>query len=385
MILTQQDNVVDILRLIRTPNIGDITFFELIKQFGSAANAVANLPNFIGRTWGRRTKKPFNLCPKDVVEKEIELCQNLGIHIITYQDSNYPLLLKKIDSKPPVIFAKGNLKLLNKLSIAVVGSRKASLNGAAFTYKIVKELTEMNIIILSGMALGIDTCAHKVALSTGTIAFLGSGINVPFPLQNKELYHNIIKQGLVLSAVPVNGSPIAINFPKRNNYMAGMSMGTLIIEARLDSGSLITANCALNFGREVFAVPGNPNDLHSQGCNKLIKEGAILVEDIQDMASYINNWRNNLQDFKEEQYLIQHNNLVTNLDEAAMKELEQLTEQLLPLLSFTPISIDIVKHQFNNHPLIPLAILELEILGTIERLPGNKIKLTNNEINEYIN
>lgn len=367
------DNIVDIIRLIRTTNVGDITFFELVKNFGSAKRSL----EYIEATGGSFSKKSFTVCSKEAAEQEINECKKLGIEIITYQDFRYPVLLHQIEGKPPVLFAKGNLELLQGTTLAVVGSRNASLNGVSVASKLVKQISDLNIVIVSGMAMGIDACAHKSSLDKGTIAFLGCGINVIFPKENKDIYNQIEKKGLLLSTFPVHSAPVMSNFPRRNNYIAGISLGTLVIEAKLPSGSLLTAQSAMNYSREVFAVPGNPNDPNSQGCNKLIKEGAILVESVHDMLEIINKWRSDMQTLREEQSKL-YIDFVNPLDENKFKEVEQIKKLVKPLLSYTPVSIDLLKQEFeNNSNIISLLILEMELLGEIERVAGNKIKLTN--------
>lgn len=367
------DTVVDIIRLIRTTNVGDITFFELIKNFGSVKSSLEYLEN----TGGSFSKKSFTVCSKDSAEQEIEQCKKLGVEIITYQDFRYPILLQQIEGKPPVLFAKGNLELLQKTSLAVVGSRNASLNGASVATKLVKQISDLDIAIVSGMAMGIDTCAHKASLDKGTIAFLGCGVNIIFPKENKDIYNQIEKKGLLLSTFPINSAPVMSNFPRRNNYIAGISLGTLVVEAKLPSGSLLTAQSAMNYSREVFAVPGNPNDPNSQGCNKLIKEGAILVESVYDMLEIINKWRSDMQTLREEQIKL-YTSFANPLKESEFKEVAEIKKLIAPLLSYTPVSIDLLKQEFENHSnIISLLILEMELHGEIERVAGNKIKLTN--------
>ena len=269
------------IRLINTPNIGTISFYKLYKRFGSAAAALENLPT------------RFRAFPQEKAQKELQTARRKGIKIISFSDSLYPQALKEISDCPPLLYALGNEALLNHASsLAVVGSRNASVNGRKIASRLSYELTENNTLIVSGMARGIDSSAHKGAMYAlnqqgPTIAVLGTGIDIPYPEENKELYKQIIHQGLVISEYPLGTLPQPQNFPRRNRIIAGLTKGTLVVEANLQSGSLITARLALEQNREVFAIPGSPIESRSTGTNQLIKDGAYLVRQDQSFPPKI--------------------------------------------------------------------------------------------------
>ncbi len=222
---------------------------------------------------------------------EIEKLKKLDSGYITIFDKFYPDILKQVNDSPIVLYAKGNLEILNKKSIAVVGSRKFSDYGRYCAYEFSKLLVENNLCVVSGLALGIDSIAHKGALSSGgmTTAVIGSGLDQIYPASNFALSQEIIqKGGIVVSEFPPGTPPLKYNFPIRNRIIAGLSMGVLVIEAVKKSGSLITAYCALDYNRDVFAIPGNINSVNSEGTNELIKEGAKLVTCIDDILIDLN-------------------------------------------------------------------------------------------------
>lgn len=366
--------LLDTLRLIRSKNVGNYAFFEAIKIFGSAKNALNSLPNILTQS----QKPKFALCSVEAAKQEIEKCKQLGVQIIAYDDPSYPTLLHHLGhNRPPILMCIGNLSLLNRLSVAVVGSRTASLNGLGLTTKLVRQLGELCITIVSGLALGVDTAAHKASLETGTIAVLGCGVNKIFPPRNKELYYQIAEKGLLVSTLPIDTPPLAHNFPARNQYISGLSLGTLVVEAKAKSGSLITAEHALQQGRDVFAVPGSPNDSGSAGANKLLKSGAILVEDIADMVECINKWKNDFNFLQEDRLSVSTSQPVV-LNDDLLRDAKDLKAQILPLLSTTPISYNLLRQHLScSDKLLALALLELELIGKIQRLAGNKIKLLN--------
>ena len=271
--------------------VGNITFPALVDRFGSlpaifaapvsklneipgiSKNIAAGIVGF--NDWGK-------------VKAELELIDKNEIKIITYQDELYPAKLMNIYDRPPFLYVRGNLNK-NDINIAVVGSRLASTYGKYTTEKISRELALKGLTIVSGMARGIDSVAHRGALTAHgrTIAVLGSGLDVIYPPENKKLFTDIIQNGAVISEFPPGTPPLSANFPTRNRIISGMSYGVVIVEAGEKSGSLITARLALEQGREVFAVPGSIDSAGSRGTNKLIKQGAKLIENIDDILEEI--------------------------------------------------------------------------------------------------
>lgn len=364
------EHTVDILRLIKSENVGPKTFLHLVKVFGSAKTALENIGELSLK--GGRTK-PIKIFSKSSAERELELLDKNNAKIITYQSLDYSRLLLEIPDFPPVLSYKGNIELLNtRKSIGVVGARNASLNGRTFTTRIVKELVEHNYIIVSGLARGIDTAAHQDNTDK-TIAVIAGGIDHIYPPENSKLYAQIAEHGLIVAELAIGTAPMGIHFPQRNRIISGLSLGTLVIEASLKSGSLITAHMALDQNREVFAVPGFPLDPRSQGTNKLIKDGAILVESINDII-------NNLPEFTNKESTEDNfadNNLVFG---AATNCLTQITDDMrkavINLLSASPIYFEDLLQETNlSAPIIHTIILELELAGNVARSPGNKISL----------
>ena len=271
--------ILNVLQLINTDGVGPVTFYKLLQKYGSAEKALGELS---------RQKDIF---PRRNAEKELDQAQHLGIELILYTDPRYPEKLKNLNDAPPILYALGNIKLLNyPISLAIVGARNASIAGRKMASRIAYDLTNSEVLVVSGMARGIDSAAHKGSLYAqnqqgATIAVLGTGVDKIYPEENKNLYQQIKNQGLLISEFPLGTTAQTSNFPRRNRIVSGLSKGTLVIEASLRSGSLITAHQALDQGRDVYAVPGAPYDDRCAGCNKLLREGAILVENAEDIAS----------------------------------------------------------------------------------------------------
>lgn len=271
--------------------VGNITFLALIDKFGSMPavfsapiSKLIEIPGISKNTAAAIT----GFKNWDKVKKELELLDKNKINIITCHDELYPARLMDIYDRPPLIYVRGNLNI-EDINIAVVGSRMASTYGKYTTERISRELALKGLTIVSGMARGIDSTAHRGAINAHgrTIAVLGSGLDIVYPPENKKLFDDIIQNGAVISEFPLGTPPRSINFPTRNRIISGMSYGVVIVEAGEKSGSLITAKLALEQGREVFAVPGSIDSAGSRGTNKLIKQGAILIEGADDILDEI--------------------------------------------------------------------------------------------------
>lgn len=275
------ENPVNILQLINSEGIGIIGFYKYVKKFGSAENALIAL---------NKTKKIFT---KSQAEDEIAKAQKLNVKIITFDSPAYPQSLLNIADAPPVLYAKGNEKLLNHYpNIAIVGARNASINGRKIASKIAYDLTQNNILVVSGMARGIDSSAHKGAMYAQnqqgpTIAVLGTGVDVIYPNENADVYEQIANQGLLISEFMLGTPAQTSNFPRRNRIISGICEATLVVEATLKSGSLITAKASLEQGKDVFAVPGSPLEPRSSGPNQLIRDGAVLTENANDIIEFL--------------------------------------------------------------------------------------------------
>ncbi|MBT7943013.1 MAG: DNA-protecting protein DprA, partial [Alphaproteobacteria bacterium] len=242
----------DWLRLIRSDNVGPITFYKLLERFGSASASLEALPELARRGGGKKRIKVATLA---AAEREIESLDKIGATLIARGEPNYPPLLGHIEDAPPLINALGHPHLLSKKAIAVVGARNASINGLGFAEKISRDLGAGSLLVVSGMARGIDAAAHRGALATGTVAVLGGGIDVVYPKENADLYDRLRDEGVIVSEIAPGTQPQARHFPRRNRLISGIARGVVVVEARPRSGSLITARLALEQDREVFAVP----------------------------------------------------------------------------------------------------------------------------------
>lgn len=292
-----------------------------------------------------------------------------------YGSPDYPALLLNIPDPPPIITVRGDIKIWqNKTIIAMVGARNASAGGCQLAQKFAKELGDNGIIIVSGLARGIDTFAHKGSLKTGAVAVIAGGIDNIYPPENAPLYQQIFEQGAVISEQPFGGLPYAGSFPGRNRIIAGMSVGTVVVEAAPKSGSLITARFALENNREVFAVPGSPLDPRSKGCNHLIKQGAIMVESAADIIEGIAHTRR-LSLFETPAAKFTN---IPSIDTVNENELVELRKKILDKLSSYAVSIDELIEQCNSSaPAMQIILLELELAGRVKRSVGNKVYLIN--------
>jgi DNA processing protein len=271
----------DWLRLARTRGVGPITFFQLLERHqGDAASVLDALPSLAKKAGG---KSELRIPPRSEIDRELELADQVGSYFLAACEPSYSAALAAIDSPPPVLSLRGDHKLLGKPAVALVGARNASAAGRKMARDLARDLGQAGLIVISGMARGVDGEAHAASLETGTIAVLAGGIDQIYPPEHAELYNRLCQQGLVVSESPVGYTAQAKDFPRRNRVISGLSLACVVVEAAERSGSLITAKCALQQGREVMAVPGSPLDPRCAGANRLIKQGALLVETADDV------------------------------------------------------------------------------------------------------
>lgn len=362
-----KNETLDWLRLFRSRNVGPITFYKLLEQFGTASAALNALPEMAKRGGA----KSFKACPKADAEKEIAALDKLGGRFVLRGQEHYPPLLTQVEDAPPLLSVLGHPHLLSKRTVAIVGARNASLNGKNFARRIAQDLGQAGLLVASGMARGLDAAAHEGALASGTVAILGGGVDVIYPRENEALYHNLIETGAIISEVPLGTKPQARHFPRRNRIISGMARATLVVEASLKSGSLITARMALEQGREVFAVPGSPSDPRAAGCNKLIKEGANLTQNIDDILEVLKPiFASPLSEPKPLDY---KQKILPLPDES---ELEKARGAVQEMLSPAPVTVDeLVRNCQFSPATVSWALLELELAGRLERHPGNRVSL----------
>ncbi|MFH0812950.1 MAG: DNA-processing protein DprA [Pseudomonadota bacterium] len=356
------------LALSRIPGVGNVIFKRLIDTFHTPENVFRTTPEELKQIEGIRSKtieEITNFKKDDWVERELDQITKLGVKLLTLTDEQYPRMLKSIYDPPPLLYLTGQLQEKDNLALSVVGSRNASAYGRGITRRLTQALTNRGFTIVSGLARGIDTAAHKGALESGgrTIAVLGSGIDVMYPWENKKLAEDIANNGAILSEFPLGTQPEAINFPARNRVISGLSLGTVIVEASYKSGSLITARCALEQGREVFAVPGNIDSPWSKGTNRLIKEGAKPVSDFEDILEEI---------LPQLQTTIKPEE---NSKASKMRELSPESKKILDLMEGNFVHIDtlIQKSGLPTNTVSSL-LLELELEGLVEQSPGKMFK-----------
>lgn len=268
------------LRLIRSENVGPVTFRELINHYGGADAALEALPDLSRRGGSRR---PIRICPKAAALAELEAADRIGARPLVTIEPGYPPALAASAMPPPLIYVKGDTSLLSRPMLAIVGSRDASAAGTKLARMLAQDLGRAGLVIVSGLARGVDRAAHEGALPTGTVAVVAGGIDVVYPPEHAELQAEIARQGCVVSEMPPGFTPRAQEFPRRNRVIAGMAFGVLVIEAARRSGTLVTARLANELGREVFAIPGHPLDPRAEGTNRLIKQGATMVTEAGDV------------------------------------------------------------------------------------------------------
>lgn len=358
----------DWLRLIRTENVGPITFYKLVETYGSAAAALDMLPE-LAKQGGR--KKPLYAPSKADVEREYKRLQKLGGELITAIDACYPVGLSAIPDAPPVIAVIGNIDLLKGSCVGVIGARNASLNGKKLARKIAQDLGGMGQVIVSGLARGIDTAAHEGGLSTGTIAVVAGGIDVIYPEENTALYGQIKEQGLIVAESPLGVAPVAQHFPKRNRIVSGLSKGIVVVEATLKSGSLITARIAGEQGRDVYAVPGHPFDPRSGGPNALIRDGAVLIRGAMDVMEHLDDFTGG--GFGERQ---QPSASFMNPAQKPLEVSDDMRRAVIENLSFNATAIDeLIRVCHLPIGIVQTILLELELAGRLKRLQSNAVSL----------
>lgn len=364
--LSQHERV-DWLRLIRTRNVGPATFASLLAQYGTAARALEALPELARRGGRRGGIQPAS---RNEAEAELDAAQRLGANYIALGEPDYPPALAACEAPPPLLCIRGAVHLLQRPAIAIVGARNASAAGIRMAGDLANALGQHDLLIVSGLARGIDTAAHHGALQSGTCGVLAGGIDIVYPPQNAKLQHRMGEIGVLISELPPGTQPQARNFPQRNRIISGVSLAVIIIEAAQRSGSLITARNAGEQGREVLVVPGSPLDPRSQGSNMLIRQGATLVQNADDVLEAVRPLLR--RPFREPDTFLQPPP-PSSPDLAA---LDNARKEILEKLGPTPVEIDELLRQTGHGPAILAAILlELDLAGRLERLPGQRVAL----------
>ncbi len=355
------------LRLARTEGLGPVTVRRLVARMGGAQKAVEAAPQLSAR--GGRVKELMSVAD---AEKEIEQMHKKGVHFLCPIDDDYPSMLSEISDAPLILSYRGRVELLRRNPmIGVVGARNASVNACRLTQNWAASLGKDGAVIVSGLARGIDTAAHNGSLKTGTVAVVAGGLDSIYPTENQKLADQIAQEGCIISEEPLTLAPMASHFPKRNRIIAGLSHGTLIVEATLRSGSLITARLAAEQGREVMAVPGFPADPRAAGPNALLKDGATLVETADDVLAALRLRKSRVDLFSHVEDDTQQETPVNDVMDA-----DEMRARILSALSITPISLDDLAGHIGTNPRnLSLALLELELSGAIRYGSQGRIAL----------
>jgi DNA processing protein len=357
------DDVTARLRLIRTPSIGPVGYRQLLARFGSAAAALDALPDLARRGGGRVPAPPAIAA----VERERRTVEKLGARLLFLGDADYPALLAEVDNAPAVLTVRGDLSLATRTPVALVGARNASAAACRFARMLAHDLAAEGASVISGLARGIDTAAHEGA-GAATIAVIAGGIDVAYPPENAAVQERIAQEALLVAEMPPGTEPHARHFPHRNRIIAGLALGTLVVEAAPRSGSLITARLAGEQGREVMAVPGHPSDPRAQGCNTLIRDGATLVQTAADVLEQLR-----------------------PIDARAMMRApapawgapppadasDAERRRIADLLGAVPVAIDELVRQSGCAPaVVQMVLLELELGARLERHAGGRVSLS---------
>ena len=348
------------IRLLRSPNIGPVSYRQLLRRFGTAAAALAALPDLAARGGSA-----YRAASEERVSAEIAAARKAEARYLFHDAPDYPAALAALDSAPPILTYRGDTAIGARPAVAIVGARNASAAAVQLARQFAGELAEAGYVVVSGLARGIDGAAHQAALGGGTIGVIASGIDIAYPPEHADLQEAVASQGLLLAEQPPGVEPLARHFPARNRIIAGLAAGTIVVEAAPKSGSLITARLAGEAGREVMAVPGSPLEARAQGCNQLIREGAVLVQSAADVIELLQGFDGNPRStFRE--HAAAYDPLPDDLDARPA--------DMASLLTNAPVAVDeLIRQSGTSGAAVQLALLELELGGGLIRHAGGRV------------
>ena len=360
------------IRLLRSPNIGPVSYTQLLARFGTAAEALDALPDL-----ARRGRDAYRPAPADRIEREVEAVRRAGARYLLHDQPDYPALLGELESAPPILTCRGDLSLAARPCVAMVGARNASAAAVKLARTFGQGLAEAGFTVVSGLARGIDGAAHEGAMPA-TIGVIASGIDIAYPPQHSDLQERIASEGLLIAEQPPGTEPRGRHFPSRNRIIAGLAGGTLVVEAAPKSGSLITARLAGEAGREVMAIPGSPLDTRSQGCNQLIRDGAVLVQSVDEVVELLEGFTGSPRST----FRVAEGASAFDYEELRKLEWGEAREEhggdvIAGLLTKAPIALDELVRQSGASPAaVHMALLELELAGELEHHEGGMVSLS---------
>jgi DNA processing protein len=350
----------DWLRLIRSDNVGPRTFRTLLRHYGDARAALTALPDLARRGGAQRSPR---ICSSEDAEREIDAAREIGVRFIGLDEPDYPERLREIDDAPPLLAVRGNEGVLERPMLAMVGARNASAAGQKFAERLARDLGAAGFCIVSGLARGIDAAAHRASLATGTVAVLAGGHARIYPPEHVDLLDAILSDGAAVSEMPIGWEPRSRDFPRRNRLGSGLALGVVVVEAAMRSGSLITARLAGEQGREVFAAPGSPLDPRAEGSNGLLKQGATLVTEANDVITVLDP-------------IIGRPTLMAEVAEPATPALAAEPDdadrsRIMALLGPTAVAIDdLIRMSGASPAVVRTTLLELDVAGRLDRRQG---------------
>ena len=363
-----QDEAFARIRLLRSPNVGPVSYAQLLRRYGTASAALEVLPDLSARGGAA-----YRSAPEARVEAEIAAVRRAGARYLFHDSPDYPPLLREAEGAPPILAVRGDAALAQRPAVAVVGARNASAAAVKLARTFGAALAEAGYAVVSGLARGVDGAAHAGALAGaaaggGTIGVIASGIDVAYPPEHAALHEQIAEAGLLVAEQPAGTQPLARHFPARNRIIAGIAAGTLVVEAAPRSGSLITARLAGEMGREVMAIPGSPLDSRAHGCNQLIRDGAVLVQSADDVIELLQGFTGAPR---------------SSFRESAGGGCAELAEpagdpaDVAALLSVAPVSVDeLIRQSGAGASAVHLALLELELAGRLVRHAAGRVSLS---------
>ena len=360
-----EEQRIDWLRLIRSENVGPRTFRSLVNHFGSAREALTRLPDLARRGGASR---PGRLCGEAEARNELAAARRIGVSLLAPDETGYPPHLATIDDAPPLLGVRGNLEVMERPMIAIVGSRNASGAGHKFAQTLAHDLGDAGFVIASGLARGIDQAAHRASLAGGTVAVLAGGHDRIYPSEHEDLLAALLEGGGAISEMPMGHAPRARDFPRRNRLISGVALGVVVVEAAYRSGSLITARIAAEQGREVFAVPGSPLDPRAAGTNDLIKQGAALITEAADVVNAVRPIMRRPIELPAGEP--DHGAPATEEPAASDRA------RIVGLLGPVPIGLDDLIRMADASPaIVRTVLLELELAGRLERHGGGLVSM----------